>query len=125
MWSTDWTAEQRPFVDNNAHADSEGCVEWGGDCCVEQRPDHIAFENCTECSPGSALEHQPDGVEVFGLSDMSTWFTSLQRRREQALRAGKTKLVRKIEREIDLELEKSRQQGPTGPQAAFCASSAV
>merc|ERR1719356_1229898 len=61
-----------------------------------------------------------DYVEVFGLTDVSTWFTRLRQRREQARRAGKTKLMRKIDRDMDFEVERSRQQGPVGPQAAFC-----
>lgn len=42
----------------------------------------------------------PRPAEVFEMNDTPTWLASLQKRRDQAQRAGKTKLVQKIEKEI-------------------------
>lgn len=111
MWSTDWTAE-RPVCDQDLQTVEEShlAAEWSNDSCVEQQLDSIAFDN----------HRLPDPCKVYDLSDINTWFTRLQQRREQALRSGKTKLVRKINREIDVELEKSRQQGSTESQATIC-----
>lgn len=113
MWNTDWTVEQCLSASSHVLVDAGDNTECSADYCedgtVEQRLDCLAFENYEE--------QPPECVEVFALSDVSTWFTRLQQRREQALRSGKTKLVRKIDREIDLESEKSRQKDS---QAALC-----
>lgn len=42
----------------------------------------------------------PRPAEVFEMNDTPTWLARLQQRRDQAQRAGKTKLVQKIEKEI-------------------------
>eukprot|EP00933_Yihiella_yeosuensis_P073840 TRINITY_DN82609_c0_g1_i1.p1 TRINITY_DN82609_c0_g1~~TRINITY_DN82609_c0_g1_i1.p1 ORF type:complete len:259 (+),score=66.21 TRINITY_DN82609_c0_g1_i1:87-863(+) len=42
----------------------------------------------------------PRPAEVFELNDTPTWLARLQQRRDQAHRAGKTKLVQKIDKEI-------------------------
>jgi len=100
MWSTDWTIEQVPPASDRTLVDAENSVDWDTDCCVEQQPDQVGFEN--------------HGCEVFDMRDVATWFSRMQQRRERALRAGKTKLVGKIVREIDTELQKSREQGSAG-----------
>jgi len=110
MWSTDWTAERVPTARDHDSLPALDNVEWSKDCCIEEQPDIIAFEN----------HRLPDPCQVYDLSDVTTWFTRMQQRREQALRSGKSKLVRKIDREIDLQAEKSRQQGSTDSQAAIC-----
>lgn len=120
MWGADWTIErvlaspQRLPTSPMKHQDLvEG--EGSEDCCVEQQPDFVSFEDYVECrrpSSCSAEPQRPEPVEteVYELNDVSTWFTRLHQRREQALRKGKTKLVRKI----DQELEKAREQGCKG-----------
>eukprot|EP00930_Biecheleria_cincta_P028659 TRINITY_DN19998_c0_g1_i1.p1 TRINITY_DN19998_c0_g1~~TRINITY_DN19998_c0_g1_i1.p1 ORF type:complete len:242 (-),score=52.72 TRINITY_DN19998_c0_g1_i1:75-800(-) len=42
----------------------------------------------------------PMSAEVFELNDTPTWLARLQQRRDQAQRAGKVKLVQKIDKEI-------------------------
>merc|ERR1712014_18807 len=101
MWSTDWTMDQLSSDCNNVTLDAQAQqhVEFDADFCAEQNPHN---------------------VEVFGLSDVSTWLRRMEQRQQRALRAGKLKLVHKIHREIDLVLAKAETHGPTGPQAAFC-----
>mmetsp|Transcript_58030 Transcript_58030/g.106767 ORF Transcript_58030/g.106767 Transcript_58030/m.106767 type:complete len:329 (-) Transcript_58030:119-1105(-) len=127
MWGADWTIERvlpsprRLPCTPTKHQDLLEEGEWNEDCCVEQQPDFVAFENYVGCRRPSLCgtePQQPEPVEteVYELNDVSTWFTRLQQRREQALRKGKAKLVRKI----DQELEKAREQGCKGSQASFC-----
>ncbi|CAE7875336.1 unnamed protein product [Symbiodinium necroappetens] len=49
----------------------------------------------------------PRKAEVFDLNDTPTWLAQMQKRREQAQRAGKDKLVQKLDKEIDQALSKS------------------
>ncbi|CAE7602980.1 unnamed protein product [Symbiodinium sp. CCMP2592] len=44
---------------------------------------------------------------VFDLNDTPTWLAQMQKRREQAQRAGKDKLVQKLDKEIEQALSKS------------------
>lgn len=124
MWNMDWTAEKCLTASGGSGSDGDDSGlqrgEEQSDYCVEQVPDYVDFHNCTESTGLRCSEQRPEHVEVFELSDMSTWFTRLQQRREQALRSGKTKLVRKIDREIDFQVERCRNQQPTGSAAAFC-----
>lgn len=124
MWNMDWTAEKCLTASGGSGSDGDDAGlqrgEEQSDYCVEQVPDYVDFHNCTESTGLRCSEQRPEHVEVFELSDMSTWFTRLQQRREQALRSGKTKLVRKIDREIDFQVERCRNQQPTGSAAAFC-----
>lgn len=59
-------------------------------------------QSCTEPEPKQA-------AEVFALNDTPTWLARLQQRRDQAERAGKRKLVQKIDREM---AEAQRASGP-------------
>lgn len=62
-------------------------------------------------------------VEVFELNDTPTWLARMQQRRDQALRAGKQKLVQKIDKEI-ADVRKARAlESPRG--ASIGVSSAV
>eukprot|EP00439_Symbiodinium_sp_Y106_P076943 s536_g16.t1 len=49
----------------------------------------------------------PRKAEVFDLNDTPTWLAQMQKRREQAQRAGKDKLVQKLDKEIEQALSKS------------------
>lgn len=128
MWSTDWTIEQAPAAAGNTVVAAGDVVDWNAECCVQEQSDQVDAADVLDGNAQCCVEEQPDqvafenciGCEVFDLSDVTTWFARMQQRRVQALRAGKTKQVRKIDREINLELEKARQQGCTSSQAAFC-----
>lgn len=107
MWSADWTADC--YAESHRH-DTELCQDGMQasmeNACVEQLPDCVTFENCALHS--RCCELRAEAVEVFDLSNLS-WCARLQQRREQAVRSGKKKLVLKIDKQIQLELEKTRQ----------------
>jgi len=120
MWSTDWTLNDFPSAGNHATMNFQETLDRCSDCCVQQQPDCFGVEDSVQWTTNDHEDPESGCVQVFGMSDVSTWFTRLQQRREQAIRSGKAKLMRKIDRELDTEVEKARQQGPTGAQAAFC-----
>lgn len=120
MWSTDWTMEHCLVASTHPIQSAEDSIDLNDSCCVEQQPDIIGFEKLLESPARNREEQYSKFIEVFDLSDVSTWLARLQHRREQAVRTGRTRLVRKIDREMDMEAEKSRRRGPIGPLAAFC-----
>jgi len=63
-------------------------------------------------------------VEVFELNDTPTWLARMQQRRDQALRAGKQKLVQKIDKEID-NAQRAHAPDPRGVSAGAASATAT
>mmetsp|Transcript_101520 Transcript_101520/g.291362 ORF Transcript_101520/g.291362 Transcript_101520/m.291362 type:complete len:307 (-) Transcript_101520:262-1182(-) len=67
----------------------------------------------------------PSSVEVFELNDTPTWLARMQQRREQALRAGKQKLVLKIDKEVADALRMQASEPPRKRESRVASSASA
>lgn len=89
---------------------------------TEQAEDPLWSSDWTNVA--EAMKRQPpveaQPVEVFEMSDKSTWLAGMEKRRDQAKRAGKEKLAQKISKEI-AEALRSQQVGHVQSSSAAAA----